>query len=211
MMNVQDIKFNADGLIPAVLQDVKTKKVLMVAYMNDESLKMTIETKKATFFSRSRQKLWVKGETSGHFMMVEDILVDCDEDTLVVLVTPMGSACHTGNETCFFRKFDGDEIVDYKEESSTSDNVLEDVYNVIDDRKKNPKEGSYTNYLFDKGIDKILKKVGEESAETIIAAKNNSKDETVYETADLFYHVMVMLCHQGLTLSDIYEELAKRR
>jgi len=210
-MNVQDIKFNADGLVPAVLQDVKTKKILMVAYMNAESLKMTIETKKATFYSRSRQKLWVKGETSGNFMMVEDILVDCDEDTLVILVTPMGNACHTGSETCFYRRLDGDQIVDYSDESSIEDDVMEEVYSVIADRKKNPKEGSYTNYLFDKGIDKILKKVGEESAETIIAAKNNSKDETIYETADLFYHVMVMLCNQGLTLSDIYEELAKRR
>ena len=210
-MNIKEIRFNADGLVPAVLQDVKTKAILMVAYMNAESLKMTIETKKATFFSRSRQKLWVKGETSGHFMLVEDILVDCDEDTLVVLVTPMGSACHTGNETCFYRKLDGENIVDLGKLQKSQEDILSEVYGVIADRKKNPQEGSYTNYLFEKGIDKILKKVGEESAETIIAAKNNSKEETIYETADLLYHLFVMLCHQGISLEDIYGELANRR
>lgn len=211
-MNYQDIKFDEKGLVPAVVQDKNSKKVLMVAYMNKESLKMTIDTKKATFFSRSRQKLWVKGETSGNFMMVEDVLVDCDEDTLILLVEPKGPACHTGNETCFYRKLDGEEIVNYTEQpTKKAMGVLDEEYAIVLDRKNNPQEGSYTNYLYEKGLDKILKKVGEEASETIIAAKNGSKEEVLYESADLLYHLMVMLCNEDITLNELYEELKNRR
>ena len=210
-MNYQDVKLDDKGLIPAIVQDKNTKEVLMVAYMNQESLRLTIETKKATFFSRSRQKLWVKGETSGNFMMVEDILVDCDEDALVLLVEPKGPACHTGHTSCFYRKLDGEEIVDYEGNSHKPMGVLDEEYAIVLDRKKNPQEGSYTNYLYEKGLDKILKKVGEEASETIIAAKNGSKEEVLYESADLLYHLMVMLCHQGITLDELYEELENRR
>lgn len=210
-MDYTNIKFDEKGLVPAIVQDYRTKKVLMVAYMNQESLKMTIETGKATFFSRSRQSLWVKGETSGNFMLVKEIRVDCDEDALLVLAEAKGPACHTEKTSCFYRKLDGEQIAELDENSELGGHILEEVYDVIADRKANPKEGSYTNYLFDKGIDKILKKVGEESSETIIAAKNDSKEEISSETADLFYHIMVMLADRGLTLSDVYAELAHRR
>lgn len=199
------IKWNQDGLIPAVVQDADTGQVLMVAYMNEESLRQTIETKKATYFSRSRQKLWVKGETSGHFQHVEQILVDCDEDTLLIKVKQEGAACHTGERSCFYRNLEGE-----KTDNQPKKIILDRIYDVVIDRQKNPKEGSYTNYLLDKGIDKILKKVGEESAETIIACKNNSKEEITYETADLLYHLTVMLVDRGLTYQDIFGELEKR-
>lgn len=209
---IENLKFDDKGLIPAVLQDADTSKVLMVAYMNEEALKQTIETKKATFYSRSRQQLWVKGETSGNFMNVCQIRVDCDMDCLVVLVKPEGPACHTGKQSCFYRKIEDGSVKELTPEDEKSDiDIVSQVQTVVLDRKVNPKEGSYTNYLFDKGIDKILKKVGEENAETIIAAKNNSKEEIQYETADLIYHLTVMLIDRGLRWSDIYEELKKRR
>ncbi|MDO4618927.1 MAG: bifunctional phosphoribosyl-AMP cyclohydrolase/phosphoribosyl-ATP diphosphatase HisIE [Clostridia bacterium] len=203
------IKFDEKGLVPAVLQDSTTKKVLMVAYMNEESLKMTLETKKATFFSRSRNELWVKGATSGNYMNVESVDVDCDADCLLVSVTPEGPACHTGNETCFYRTIKDGEIED-KEEKSGAD-ILPRLQMVAEDRLKNPQEGSYTNYLFNKGEDKILKKVGEEAAEVVIAGKNRAKDEIQYEVADLMYHLTVMLVDNGMSWQDIFEELEKRR
>ncbi len=203
------IKFDEKGLVPAVLQDSVTKKVLMVAYMNKESLEKTLETKKSTFFSRSRNEIWVKGETSGNYMNVESIDVDCDADCLLVTVTPDGPACHTGKETCFYRTVKDGGVIE-KEETSGAD-ILVRLEKVAEDRKKNPKEGSYTNYLFDKGEDKILKKVGEEAAEVVIAGKNRAKDEIQYEVADLLYHMTVMLVDNEMSWQDVFEELEKRR
>lgn len=211
MSFVDQIKFDEKGLVPCIVQDINTNRVLMVAYMNKESLEMTLESKKATFYSRSRQCLWLKGEHSGHFMNVKEMYVDCDADTLIVKVVPDGAACHTGNYSCFYRKVnENGELDEVKTENGADVGIFDDVYKVIVDRRDNPKEGSYTNYLFDKGIDKILKKVGEETAEVIIGAKNASKDEIQYEVADLMYHLSVMLCERGLCWQDIYDELYKR-
>ncbi len=205
-----NIKYDEKGLVPAVAQDYISGKILMVAYMNEESLRLTQETGKATYFSRSRQKLWVKGEHSGNFQIVKEILVDCDEDTLILKVEPQGPACHTGNKTCFYRKLvDGKLVEDSTDASSLS--VLKDVYDVIADRKAHPKEGSYTNYLFEKGIDKQLKKVGEESAEVIIASKNPDVSELRYEASDLLYHLMVVMVERGLTWEDLTKELEGRK
>lgn len=205
-----ELKYDANGLIPVVLQDVQTKEVLMVAYMNAEALRLSLETGHATFWSRSRQELWEKGATSGNFMHIKEILVDCDADCLLVLVQPDGPACHTGNRTCFFRKIEDGKLADYTPIAGSRD-ILERLTAVTQDRKKHPKEGSYTNYLFNKGADKILKKVGEEATEVVIAGKNKSKEEIRYETADLMYHLTVMLVDNGMTWDDIYEELEKRR
>lgn len=207
---LKDIKFDEAGLIPAIIQDNNTKEVLMVAYMNEETLKQTIETKKATFWSRSRQEVWVKGATSGNFLNVLEIRVDCDQDALVVMVTPEGPACHTGERSCFYRKIDEGALVDDKRSADAS-YVLNELVDVALDRKANPQPGSYTNYLFDKGEDKILKKVGEEAAEVVIAGKNRSVEEISYETADLLYHLSVMLVDNGMTWQDVYRELEKRR
>ena len=206
-----DIKYDVDGLIPVVAQDFYSNTVMMVAYANAEAVKKTIETKKAWYFSRSRNKLWQKGETSGNHQEVRDILIDCDGDTLIYKVIQSGNACHTGHRTCFFNS-----LLELASEGSYPDDrgneaILKEVFNVVLDRKNNPKEGSYTNYLFDKGIDKILKKVGEEAAETIIAAKNNEPGEIALEVSDLIYHIMVMLADRGMTLEDIYRELESRR
>lgn len=206
-MDLKDIKFNEKGLVPAIAQDVKTGAVLMLAWMNEESIKKTEETGKAHYFSRSRNALWQKGETSGNFQMVKEMDIDCDGDTILLKVEQVGNACHTGEYSCFYRTLLGNRDVAMQE----SVNVLFDVYNVIIDRLQNPKEGSYTNYLFDKGVDKICKKVGEEAAEVIIAAKNQSPDELRYEISDLFYHVMVLMVQQGLELHDIFAELQSRR
>lgn len=203
------VKFDEKGLVPAVLQDAVTKKVLMVAYMNEESLKMTLETKKATFYSRSRNELWVKGATSGNYMNVVSVDVDCDADCLLVTVNPEGPACHTGKETCFYRRVEDGKLVDRPEQSGAD--ILPRLQAVAEDRRKNPKEGSYTNYLFDKGEDKILKKVGEEAAEVVIAGKNRNKSEIQYEAADLLYHMTVMLVDNGMAWQDIFDELEKRR
>jgi len=203
MMN---IKFNENGLVPAVVQNSKTNEVLMVAYMNEETLKMTLETKKATFWSRSRQEIWVKGATSGNYLNVDEVRVDCDEDCILVLVQPEGPACHTGKRTCFYRNADGEEI-DLAEDLSY---IVKEEQKTIIDRKKSPQEGSYTNYLFDKGDDKILKKVGEEAAEVVIAGKNRDKEEIKYEVADLMYHLSVMLVNNDMTWQDIYEEMISR-
>ena len=202
------IKFDEKGLVPAIVQDSSSGQVLMMAYMNEESLAKTIESGYTWFFSRSRQKLWMKGETSGNTQQVEQILYDCDEDTLLVKVKQKGAACHTGNYSCFYRSLDGT-----AQDSAAADdsNILKELYSIIASRQKGMPEGSYTSYLFREGIDKILKKVGEESAEVIIAAKNRSKEEVVYETSDLIYHLLVMMVEQGVDLSDIYKDLRSRR
>ncbi len=200
-----EIKYNQDGLVPAIIQDHNSGCVLMMAYMNAESLAKTIAEGKTCFYSRSRNKLWTKGEESGHFQYVKEISVDCDCDCLLIKVEQVEAACHTNNYSCFYRDLDGDQLP-----TSAYADVLKSVTATIADRVANPKEGSYTNYLFDKGIDKMLKKVGEECAEVIIGAKNNSKEEVTYETADLFYHLLVMLHKMGLSPEDIYRELDKR-
>ncbi|MCR5195747.1 MAG: bifunctional phosphoribosyl-AMP cyclohydrolase/phosphoribosyl-ATP diphosphatase HisIE [Pseudobutyrivibrio sp.] len=200
-----DLKPNSDGLVPAVVQDFQTGEVLMVAYMNEESLNNTIRTGKMTYFSRSRQSLWVKGETSGHFQYVKSLTADCDFDTILAKVSQVGVACHTGAPSCFFN-----EIVKKEYVERNPLKVFEDVYAVISDRKAHPKEGSYTNYLFDKGLDKILKKVGEEATEIVIAAKNPDSEETKYEISDFLYHMMVLMVEKGVTWDDITSELAQR-
>ena len=200
------MKKNNDGLLPVVVQDYKTKEVLMVAYMNEEAYNKTVETGRMTYYSRSRSKLWLKGETSGHFQYVKSLTIDCDKDTLLARVRQVGPACHTGNPTCFFEET-------YKKPYDDTNplTVLDEVYSVIMDRKEHPKEGSYTNYLFDKGIDKILKKCGEEAAEIIIAAKNPDSSELKYEISDFLYHMMVLMAECGLDWKDIVKELAHRR
>ena len=206
---INTLKFDASGLIPAVVQNIETNEVLMVAYMNADTIKQTLETGRATFWSRSRQEVWVKGDTSGNYMYVKEVRVDCDCDCLVVLVNPAGPACHTGNRSCFFRKIeDGKLVEDAKEQTKTDVFAREQA--VVMDRKEHPEEGSYTNYLFDKGEDKILKKVGEEAAEVVIAGKNRDKDEISYETADHIYHLTVMLVDNGMTWEDIYKERERR-
>lgn len=204
MFDINILKFNQDGLIPVIVQDVSTKEVLMLAYMNNEAIKQTIETKIATYYSRSRQALWVKGETSGYTQFVKTIAYDCDQDTLLLKVHQLGVACHTGNASCFFETI-------YNEISGDETDIINSLYNIILDRKVNPIEGSYTTYLFNKGIDKILKKVGEETSEVIIGAKNNSRFETVYEISDLVYHILVLMVNQGINVEEIREELKKRR
>ena len=203
------LNFDEKGLIPAVVQNAGTKEVLMVAYMNKESLAKTVESGHAVFWSRSRQELWEKGATSGNYMNVEEIRADCDADCLLLLVNPDGPACHTGARSCFFRKLENGELKEI--EKADSSDILQRLMEVTQDRKKNPKEGSYTNYLFQKGEDKILKKVGEEAAEVVIAGKNRSKSEISYETADLMYHLTVMLADNDMTWNDIFDELEKRR
>ncbi|HKL12316.1 MAG TPA: bifunctional phosphoribosyl-AMP cyclohydrolase/phosphoribosyl-ATP diphosphatase HisIE [Halanaerobiales bacterium] len=202
-----DLKYNDKGLIPTVVQDIDTKDVLMVAYMNEESLQKTLESGETTFYSRSRQELWHKGETSGNTQKVEEIYYDCDKDTLLVLVEPAGPACHTGNTSCFYRKLA--ESKD-KKERYDKDEIINMLYNLIKSRKNELPEDSYTTYLFEEGIDKILKKIGEESSEVIIAAKNEPKNELVYETADLIYHLMVLLVEKEVNLDQIRNELSDR-
>lgn len=205
-MNIE-LKFNAQGLIPAIAQDYLTKEVLMMAYMNRESFDKTMETGQVHYFSRSRNELWLKGETSGHFQTVKEIRCDCDGDTLLILVEQQGAACHTEHKSCFYRNLDGEDVSGYKNTVDSFDYV----YNTIVDRRDNPKEGSYTNYLFDKGIDKMLKKVGEESAEVIIAAKNQDKRELTCEISDLIYHLSVTMVQSGVLWDDVAEELKNRR
>lgn len=200
-----EFKLNSDGLIPVVVQDYKTDEVLMVAYMNEEAFQATLHTGKMTYWSRSRQELWLKGATSGHFQYVKSLTLDCDNDTILAKVAQTGAACHTGNKTCFFQPLMKKEYND-----ANPLRVFQDVYDVIMDRKLHPKEGSYTNYLFDKGIDKILKKVGEECTEIVIAAKNPDKDEIKYEISDFLYHVMVLMAEKGVTWEEITRELARR-
>lgn len=201
-----DFKLNSDGLIPVITQDYKTSEVLMLAYMNEEAFQQTIETGKMTYFSRSRNELWLKGLTSGHFQYVKSLTIDCDNDTILAKVQQVGAACHTGNKTCFFQ-----ELVKKPYDSTNPLTVFQEVYDVITDRKANPKEGSYTNYLFEKGIDKILKKCGEEATEIVIAAKNPDAEELKYEISDFLYHMMVLMAECGLDWNDVVKELAHRR
>lgn len=206
LIDFSDFKLLDNGLIPVVVQDYRTNEVLMVAYMNEDSYKMTIDTGKMTYYSRSRKKLWLKGETSGHFQYVKSLMIDCDNDTILAKVRQIGAACHTGNRSCFFKELAKKDYV-----STNPLTVLMDAYDIIMSRKNNPKEGSYTNYLFDKGIDKILKKCGEEAAEIIIAAKNPDAEELKYEIADFLYHMMVLMAECGLDWNDITKELVNRR
>lgn len=202
MLEIRQLKFDEKGLIPAIVQDARTRKVLMLAWMNEESLRITMEKELTCFWSRSRQELWLKGETSGNYQHVVSIRTDCDRDSLLILVEADGPACHLGTESCF----------DYPlwESSSRGDFTLEGLMGLLAGRKQDRPEGSYTTYLFDKGLDKILKKVGEESTEVIIAAKAEDKKETVYEIADLAYHVMVLMTEAGISLEDVRAELASR-
>lgn len=202
MTDIDELKFDDRGLIPAVVVEAGTHKLLMQAYMNRESLEKTMETGLATYWSRSRGELWTKGETSGNYQHVVSITADCDCDSLELIVEKDGPACHTGAESCFFN--------DVWQSSELQDFTLEGLMELIAGRKTDPKEGSYTSYLFDKGIDKILKKIGEESTEVIIAAKADDRKETIYEVADLVYHVLVMMIEQGISIADIRAELASR-
>ena len=205
ILDFSEFKLNSDGLIPVIVQDYKTNEVLMMAYMNAEAFDNTVKTGRMTYYSRSRQCQWVKGETSGHFQYVKSLAVDCDKDTLLAKVEQIGAACHTGNRSCFYTTIVG---ADYDAKNPLQ--VFESVYNTIMDRKENPKEGSYTNYLFEKGIDKILKKVGEEATEIVIAAKNPNPEEIKYEISDFLYHAMVLMVERGVTWEDITNELADR-
>ena len=201
-LNMDELKFDDRGLIPAIVVDAVTKRVLTLAYMNRESLSITMEKGLTCFFSRSRQKLWLKGETSGNYQHVVSITADCDKDALVVVVEPDGPACHLGTTSCFETPvYESEELHEFS---------LEGLMKLIEGRKSEKKEGSYTTYLFEKGLDKILKKVGEESTEVIIAAKAEDRKETIYEIADLAYHVMVLMIQAGISLEDIHRELASR-
>ncbi len=202
MINIDELKFDKDGLIPAIIVDSMTRDVLTLAYMSRESLKITFEKEQTCFYSRSRNELWLKGETSGNYQHVVSITADCDNDALVVVVDKDGPACHTGAESCFNNTL-------FVSESRSSFKI-DSLYELLVGRKENLPQGSYTTYLFEKGIDKILKKVGEESTEVIIAAKANDKAETVYELADLCYHAMVLMVEMGISVNDIRRELASR-
>ena len=202
MVKIEELKFDERGLIPAIVVDAKTKRVLTLAYMSQESLKISMEKELTCFFSRSRQQLWLKGETSGNYQHIVSITADCDRDALVVAVEPEGPACHLGTASCF----------EYPvwQSSSRSEFSLEALMELIKGRKTEKKEGSYTTYLFEKGLDKILKKVGEEATEVIIAAKAEDKPETIYEIADLAYHVLVLMAEAGISIEEIRAELASR-
>ena len=202
MFSIDELKFDANGLIPAVVVDSITKKVLTVAYMNRESLEISMEKGLTCFYSRSRKELWLKGETSGNYQHIVSITADCDNDALVVVVEKDGPACHTGTDSCFTKPvYQSEELSEFS---------LEGLYGLLKDRQATMPEGSYTTYLFQKGIDKILKKVGEESTEVIIAGKADDKKETIYEIADLAYHVMVLMCEMGISVEDVHRELASR-
>ena len=202
MLNIDELKFDEKGLIPAIVVDSISKKVLTLAYMSRESLKITMEKNLTCFYSRSRGELWLKGETSGNYQHVVSITADCDNDALVVTVEPDGPACHTGTESCFTKSvYENPELRDFS---------LDSLVKLIEGRKIEKTEGSYTTYLFEKGLDKILKKVGEESTEVIIAAKADDKKETIYEIADLTYHLLVLMIQMGISLEDVHRELASR-
>ena len=200
-----DFKLNSDGMVPVIVQDYRTDEVLMLAYMNELAFDTTLKLGKMTYWSRSRNELWTKGMTSGHYQYVKSLSIDCDKDTILAKVSQIGAACHTGNRSCFYTDMVKEE---YNEKNPLE--VFENEYNLILDRKLHPKEGSYTNYLFDKGIDKILKKVGEEATEIVIAAKNPDPEEIKYEIADFLYHMMVMMVDKGITWEEVLEELSQR-
>ena len=202
MININELKFDSNGLIPAIVVDNLTKKVLMLAYMNEESLKISMEKGLTCFYSRSRQELWLKGETSGNYQHIVSITADCDKDALVVVVEKDGPACHLGTDSCFTTPvFKSDERAEFS---------MDSLYELLEERKAQMPEGSYTTYLFQKGIDKILKKIGEEATEVIIAAKADDKAETIYEIADLAYHISVMMVEMGISVEDVRKELASR-
>lgn len=201
----EEFKLNSDGHVTVVVQDYKTDEVLQVAYMNEEAYRTTLQTGKMTYYSRSRDELWVKGETSGHYQYVKSLTADCDKDAILAKVSQVGAACHTGSHSCFFNK-----IMEKEYEETNPLKVFEQVFSVIQDRKIHPKDGSYTNYLFDKGIDKILKKLGEEATEIVIAAKNPNANEIKYEISDFLYHMMVLMVEKGVTWEEITTELAQR-
>ena len=202
MLNIEDLKFDANGLIPAIVVDSVSKRVLTLAYMNRESLKISMEKELTCFFSRSRQELWLKGETSGNYQHIVSITADCDQDALVVVVEPDGPACHLGTQSCFeYPVFQSEDRHQF---------TLEGLYELLQGRKEKLPEGSYTTYLFEKGLDKILKKVGEECTEVIIAGKAEDRPETIYEIADLAYHVMVLMVEAGISVEDVHKELASR-
>jgi phosphoribosyl-ATP pyrophosphohydrolase/phosphoribosyl-AMP cyclohydrolase len=204
-----DVKFDERGLAPAVVQDSETRQVLMLAYMNAESLQRTLDTGETWFWSRSRGELWHKGETSGNTQRVVDIVLDCDGDTLVIKVAPAGPACHTGETSCFHNVIQA--ATDSSRGAGDLGDVLSGLYSLVEERKQKRPEGSYTSYLFDQGLDKILKKVGEESAETMIAAKNEDRNELAKESCDLLYHLIVLLVERGVALTDLRDELVRRR
>ncbi len=204
-MDFKSFKLNSDGMIPCITQDYQTGQVLMLAYMTKESFEKTVETGKMTYYSRSRRELWTKGDTSGHYQYVKSMTIDCDKDTILAKVAQVGAACHTGNRSCFFTP-----ILEKEYNAHNPLEVFEQVFATIQDRKDHPKEGSYTNYLFEKGIDKILKKCGEEATEIVIAAKNPDSDELKYEICDFLYHMMVLMAERGLTWKEITDELAER-
>lgn len=205
-ISFDEFKLNSEGLIPVIAQHYKTDEVLMLAYMNKEAFEKTIHTGRMTYYSRSRQELWTKGETSGHFQFVKSLTLDCDRDTILAKVSQIGAACHTGSPTCFFT-----DLVSKEYNDTNPLKVFMEEYEIIRSRKNNPKEGSYTNYLFDKGIDKILKKVGEEATEIVIAAKNPDREEIKYEISDFLYHMMVLMVECGISWEDIIKEFADRR
>ncbi len=202
-MNINDLKFDSNGLIPAIVVDRTSKKVLTLAYMNRESLGISIEKRLTCFWSRSRNELWLKGETSGNYQHIVSITADCDGDALLVEVDKDGPACHLGGDSCFINSV-------FEIEEASEPFSVKGLYELLSGRKTSPKEGSYTTYLFEKGIDKILKKVGEESTEVIVAGKGGDRRETVYEIADLMYHVMVLMVEMGITPDEITDELASR-
>lgn len=215
---IDELEFDSRGLIPAIIQDVKTRQVLMLAYMNRQALAKTLDTGCTWFYSRSRECLWMKGETSGHIQKVQQIYYDCDQDTLLILVEQEGAACHTGHFSCFYRNWEGEEeesrVFDPEEVYPArvgSPAILYELYDVLEERKELRPQGSYTAYLFNEGQDKILKKVGEETSEVIIASKNHNDDEIIYEVSDLLYHLMVLLVYHGIKLNDIFGELKSRR
>ncbi len=202
---LSNIKYNDHGLVPAVVQSAEDNEVLMLAYMNEEALRLTLETRKGTYFSRSRQEIWVKGETSGNTQAVKEVYYDCDADSILLKVDQTGVACHKNRKSCFHNP-----LTETASTTQVSD-IISELYSVVSERKENPVEGSYTTYLFTKGIDKILKKVGEESSEVIIASKNHSKSEMTEEISDLVYHTLVLMANEGVRPEDIGEALKKRR
>ena len=216
--SIEDVKFDERGLIPAIVQDSRTRRVLTLAFMNAESLRKTLETRETWFWSRSRSSLWHKGETSGNTQRVAEVLLDCDGDALTVLVVPQGPACHTGAESCFHNEIQEAgpfeaislEATQFEAGPTSLAGVLDSLYALVASRKRERPEGSYTTYLFDQGLDKILKKVGEESAETIIAAKNDDPGALVKESSDLLYHLVVLLVERGVSLEEVRDELAIR-
>ncbi|XRG79835.1 bifunctional phosphoribosyl-AMP cyclohydrolase/phosphoribosyl-ATP diphosphatase HisIE [Rossellomorea sp. GAMAL-10_SWC] len=207
--DIEKIRFNEQGLVPAIVQDINTKEVLMLAYMNNESIKLTIDTGFATFYSRSRRSIWKKGETSGNLQYVKSISYDCDQDSILLQVEQVGVACHTGSYSCFSEKLTLMQEKNIVQNESLS--YLPNLYETIRDRKENPIEGSYTTYLFNQGIDKILKKVGEETSEVIIGAKNEGTEELIYEISDLVYHTVVLMVEKGIKLEEINNCLLNRK